>query len=161
MSELLNKLREGSVRLGELVNQIRQESETHKNDDHVALIQYFNELRLANDTFNEAKKALSEIHDTLSRDYVPDAMRRANVKTCTVVGVGRVSISHRFSASMVDKEGAISWLRDHDLGGIVIETVNSSTLSAMAKRLIEDEGRELPEDLFKTSTLAYTSITKA
>lgn len=127
---------------------------------HLELIETLFEIGKAYDALDVAKKALNNSYDKLSREMVPDAMRAAGVKTVTVEGIGRVTISNRFSVSMLDKIAGIEWLRSHDLGGLVVETVNSSTLAATAKDLLENKGVELPDNIFKSSTSPYTSITK-
>lgn len=132
-----------------------------RDQDHLVLIRYFDWVRRLHDLMQETKKLYDAIHDALSREYVPDAMRRAGVKTVNVIDVGRVTISHRFSCSMIDKEKGMEWLRANGLDGIIIETVNAATLGATAKDLLENHGRDLPGDLFKTSTSAFTSITKS
>lgn len=128
--------------------------------DHVALIRHFDKVRNITEQIKEAREALDQIETRLSREYVPEAMREAGVRTITVEGVGRVSVSQRWSASILDKELGHKWLQDNGHGGLIIPTVNASSLSAFAKNLIEEEGKELPEDLFKTGRLTYTSITK-
>ena len=88
-------------------------------------------------------------------------MEHEGVKTITLIGIGRVTVSHRFSCSMLDKERGMKWLKDEGHGSIVQETVNSSTLAAFAKDITVNQGGSLPEDLFKVGTAPYTSITKA
>lgn len=131
-----------------------------QSKDHVEVIRHYNDLRLAIEQIKTARKAVEGINEQLSREIVPDAMREAKVKTITVEGVGRVTISHRFSCSMTDKERGIQWLKDNQYGEIVQETVNAQTLASHARDLLENHGKELPEDLFKVSTSPYTSITK-
>jgi hypothetical protein len=88
-------------------------------------------------------------------------MREHGVKTITVEGVGRVSLSNRWSASMLDKTAGMEWLRETGNGSLIQETVNAQTLAAFAKDLNETKGMELPADIFKTGIMTYTSITKA
>ena len=162
MSEVaVEKLAVLANQLASLTDELTREVMSHQSDDHLALVRYFDKFRKSADTFSDAKKAITELHDRMSREFVPDAMRAADVKTVNIVGIGRVSISHRFSCSIVSgmKDTALEWLRGHNLGGIIQETVNSSTLSATAKRMIEEEGKDLPDDIFKVSTSPYTSIT--
>lgn len=128
--------------------------------DHVTILRHFHSLRNVNSLIKEAREALSQIEDNLSTRDIPDAMKAHGVKTVTIEGVGRCTVSYRFSCSMLDKELGIKWLKDNGHGGIVQETVNSSTMGAFAKNLLETEGKELPDDIFKTGTAPYTSITK-
>lgn len=57
------------------------------------------------------------------------------------------------------KEAAWDWLRENGLGDLIKPTVNSSSLNAAAKEQIEN-GKELPEELFRTHSKDGTSITK-
>lgn len=128
--------------------------------DHITVIRHYDDLRKATEQIKEARKALDEIEEHLSREDVPDILRENKIKTITVEGVGRVTISHRWSASMLDKDAGILWLKAHNMGGIVQETVNAQTLAAHAKALMETKGTELPPNVFKVGQMAYTSITK-
>ena len=127
--------------------------------DHIPLIKHFDQLRLLNATIKESREALKEIEEQLSREWVPDAMRSANIRTITIEGVGRVSLGTRWSASMPDKQIGMNWLRENGHGGVIQETVNAQTLGALAKEL-GDTGVELPAPTFTTSVMTYTSITK-
>lgn len=129
-------------------------------NDHVEVIKHYNHLRLAAESIKESREAIQEISDRLSKEQVPDVMRAAGVKTITVEGVGRVTVSHRFSCSMLDKDEGFGWLRSNGHGSLITETVNSSTLSAFAKDMLEAHGTELPTEIFKVGTSPYTSITK-
>ena len=128
--------------------------------DHVQLVTHFDQLRQSNDLIKEARESLSEIADLLSTRDIPDLFKELKVKTTTIVGVGRVTVSYRFSCSMLDKEQGMEWLKANGHGGLIQPTVNAQTLGAFAKNLIETEGKELPENLFKTGQSPYTSITK-
>lgn len=141
---------------------VREDGETIlPTRDHIAIIKHFNQLRLANDQIKEAREALVEMANRLSYEEVPEVMAEHNIRTITVEGVGRVSITHRWSCSMLDKELGMNWLRNTGNEGIIQETVNSSTLAAFAKSKMEEDGESLPADIFKTGITAYTSITKA
>lgn len=138
----------------------REISDVVARGDHIVVIHYFNELRLVNEQIKEARKALTEVEDFLSARDIPDLMKQRDIKTITVIGVGRVTVSYRFSCSMLDKERGFDWLRSHGHEGLITETVNSSTLAAFAKDMLQNQGKELPDDIFKTGTAPYTSITK-
>ena len=131
------------------------------SNDHVEVIRHYDSLRNVTQKIKVAREALDQIEMRLSREQVPDVMDRHGVRTITVEGVGRVSLADKWSCSMVDKWSGIDWLRANGHGDLVQETVNSSTLGAFARNLSEEEGFDLPSDLFKTSVMTYTSITKA
>ena len=147
--------------LSRLASQVKIETaEVVGTNDHVQVITHYNFLRIIAEQVKVARESLKEIEERLSREYVPDVMRSSGIKNVTIDGIGRVSLGTRWSASMPDKEAGMQWLRENGHGGLIIETVNSSSLAAFAKELNE-AGRELPSPEFKTSTMTYTSITKA
>jgi hypothetical protein len=145
-----------------LASMIRQDTETTvATNDHVGLIKHYDQVRQVTEGIKEAREALDEMEKRLSREQVPAVMRAHNIRTITIDGVGRVSLSNRWSCSMLDKELGMDYLRKTGNSGLIIETVNSQTLAAFAKDLSETKGEELPADLFKTGIMTYTSITKA
>lgn len=135
--------------------------------DHVEVIKHFDTLRKANDQIKQARELLTELADELSRVNIPDIFAAIKMRTgqkppFVIEGVGRVTVSHRFSCSIIteDKKVGYEWLKDNGHGGLVIETVPAPTLGAFAKSLLEDKGEELPPDIFKVGTSPFTSITK-
>lgn len=157
----LNVLCEQLVTLAEMVR--KDTDEVLSTNNHIDVIKHFNELRRVNEQIKEAREALGDIADDLSTQRIPELMRAAGVKTITIEGVGRVTVSHRFSCSILEgkKEQAFSWLRGNQLDALIIETVNSATLSAAAKSRLAEDGLDMPNDIFKVGTMPYTSITKA
>lgn len=134
-------------------------------NDHVQVIKHYDALRKVNDQIKTAREALSDMADLLSKEKIPDIVRDLKNRTGEkppfhIEGVGRVSVAHKYSCSMLDKEAGFQWLRDKGHEGLIQETVNSSTLSAFAKNMLEEEGVELPDNIFKTGYMPYTSITK-
>lgn len=117
------------------------------------------------DELDAQRKRINAVLENLSRVTLPEMMQEAGVKTVTVENLNganyRFTVSQRFSCSMPDKEQGMNWLRENNLGDLIQETVNAQTLSSAIKKMIEDEGREPPEDLFKQSYMNYTSATKA
>lgn len=143
----------------------RETEEVRATNDHVEIIKHFNHIRIAAEEVKEAREDLAKITDFLSKDVIPDVVRELRERTgekppFSIEGVGRVSIATRISCSILDKPKGYQWLRDTGNGSLIQETVNSSTLSAFAKSYVEDEGKDLPEDIFKMSSMSYTSITK-
>jgi hypothetical protein len=165
--ETLGFLNRVCTDLNSVSSQIRDETNAVlQGGDHVEVIKHFNQVRIATATIKDAREALKDIEDNLSKVAIPDIVADLKERTgekppFTIEGVGRVTVSYRFSCSMPDKNIGIDWLKSNGHGGIVQETVNSVTLSAFAKDLLENQGIELPADLFKVSTSPYTSITKA
>ena len=112
-----------------------------------------------NDMLEEGRKLIGAVAQEASYKVIPDKMADEDISTFTSRLGYRVTVSQRFSASMLDKERGFDWLRAHDLGDLIQPTVNAQTLSAQARRLVEEENIELPEDIFKTSIAPYVSVT--
>ena len=73
----------------------------------------------------------------------------------------RITVSQVVKASILteQKESAYLWLRREGYDAVVKETVNASTLSAIAKEKIES-GNELPKTVFNVHTSERISLTK-
>lgn len=108
------------------------------------------------------RKKVGQLIEDLSRTTIPDMMDEQGVKTITLEDIGyRFTVSQRWSCSIIDKDAGIPWLKENGAAALVFETVNAQTLASYAKGRVEDEGFDLPVDIFKTGTMNYTSVTKA
>ena len=114
--------------------------------------------RELDDELRALKSECGKILKRLKEETIPARFEESGITTITVDGY-RYTKSESIRASMKDKEAAKDWLRNNDLGDLVTETVNSSTLSATARTLLEDGG-ELPEDVFNVYIMNNTSVTK-
>lgn len=119
------------------------------------------------DALNNIRKEIGKKLEALSRDTIPEMMGEQDppVKTITLTlpsGLRfRFTTAQKVSCSIVDKEAGIAWLKTQGHGGLIQETVNSSSLASFAKDYPKSQGKDLPEDLFKVSLMTYTSVTKA
>lgn len=112
------------------------------------------------DQLDEIKKRLGASKDRMSYTMLPRAFEDEGQSSITLSSGHRITISSKLRASIGEnRDEAYVWLRDHDFGDIITETVNASTLSALAKGLAE-EGKGLPEELFNTSIAQVASVTK-
>lgn len=170
--DTLDSLRHVCKQFNTLAGMIRDDTaEVQRGGDVIEIIKHFSHLRIANDEIKVAREALQQIADILSTTVIPDVVALAKEKTglktpINIEGVGRVTVSYRYSASILDdplrgKEPGYDWLRNNGAGELIKPTVNSSSLSSYAKSMLENEGKELPDDIFKVGTSPYTSITKA
>lgn len=113
------------------------------------------------DELDKHRKRMLATLEEMSRKIIPEMMSEEGVKTITLDDVGyRFTVSQRFSCSMPEKELGMQWLRDNGLGDLIQETVNSGTLSSAVKKRIEDDGMDVPAELFNTNYMSYTSATK-
>ena len=113
---------------------------------------------------SDAVDELGKLVENLKTTQIPQLFEDHNVRNVSVEVDGiayRVGVSQRVVASVKadDKAKAYDWLRTHELGALVIETVNSSTLASTAKAMLE-EGKELDPDLFNVAIMPTTSVTK-
>ncbi len=96
---------------------------------------------------------------------IPERFVAEQIKTVTLL-VGntsyRFSISQLYRASVVEgmKDKAIAWFKKNKYSDIVQETINASTLSAFAKNYVTEQGKDLPDDIFKVAQVPSTSVTK-
>lgn len=111
------------------------------------------------DRYTEIGKILGDTVDTLKRESLPNAFERDKLTSFNTSDGFRVTISQSVRCAIINKVVAYDWLRNNGLGAIISETVNSSTLSATARSLL-DEGKELPPEIFNTHLQPSTSVTK-
>lgn len=92
---------------------------------------------------------------------VPEALEQAGLENVPLSEGFRVGTSTRTVASIKpgEKDKAYVWLIETERGDVIKETVNASTLSALANELAE-RNLELPEAWFNVEHLNNTSVTK-
>ena len=128
-------------------------------NDIPTTVAHFAAFRDAVDDLAAKVAALKKHVDSLSYEILPTMFGNQNVKTITLPDVGRVTINVRWSASMLNKEKGMDWLRASGNEGIIIETVNAMTLASFAKTETL-AGKPLPDHLFRVGTAQHVSITK-
>ncbi len=114
------------------------------------------------DGIKEYKSRLEQVKNFLSYAVIPRIFDEHGIKSVSYEHLkARVSLKSQLRASVQtdQKENAIQWLKENH-PGIVTETINANTLSSFAKLMLEEEGIELPSELFKTETATNASITK-
>lgn len=151
-----DKIGEG---LGNLERAHRDIIELAKAADIAGAARCFIAMREVQDTLDAAMTELHKHRQTLQIDLIPAKFQAAGVTSFTVDD-NRVTISATLSVVMKDKVGGMEWLRANDLEDIIQETVNASTLKATIRKMIEDEGKEPPDDLFTVTPVMNTSVTK-
>jgi hypothetical protein len=125
----------------------------------------FVQLRELKDVVKSVNSALNHTVEMLSEELIPDRMEAEGLgKSATISGVGRVTVSTKIIASIIDKDDKLpahNWLKNHGHGGIIIETAPWQSLSAVAKDLLtESPELQMPKELFSVKANTYTSITK-
>jgi hypothetical protein len=118
-------------------------------------------IRDLDESLEEPAKALSKILQHLSVTVLPRKFQDDGVSTITLKEIGaRFTVNTRLSASMTNKDRAMEWMKDEGYESLIIPTVNSSTLAKFAAEYTLEQGKDLPSDFFKVSSIQHMSRTK-
>lgn len=105
---------------------------------------------------DDLKKQLTRLYhvmNALDKAVLPKLFEHHGLDMVRIPELGRsFSIRQMTTASMLDKEQAMEWLRENGHGDLIQETVNAGTLASFIRNMILEEGIEPPEELFKVST---------
>lgn len=113
------------------------------------------------DAADRQVKRLYHFKDFLNKNLVPDRMRTYGMDGFRVPEIARsFSIVEKTSASFIDKDAGLEWLREIGQGDMIQETVNAGTLSSFCRNMLLEEGREPPEGVVKMTTYDTTSVVK-
>ena len=123
-------------------------SRLSRQTDIPTTVAHYAYVRELHDSLKERITALGRHVESLSYQILPTLFMNQNVKTITLPDIGRVTIKVRWSATMLNKQGGMDWLRSTGNSGLIIDTVNARTLTSFAQAETL-AGHPLPEDLFK------------
>lgn len=128
----------------------------------VDLAKLFVQLKGAHGTIKESSTNLGKVFDSLRLTKIPEKMDEQGISGAKFEGLGRLTLTSDVHASIKAgmKPQAQEWLDDHGHSDLVQETVNSSSLKALAKVYIK-QGENLPEEFFNVSPITRANITKA
>ncbi len=135
--------------------------EVKKGGNLKDLIGFYVSLYYTNEDIKKVTKELNKIQDSLKYNIVPEKMEEQDLKTVTFKDLNcRITVSQVVRASILaeQRENAYLWLRNQGYNAVIKETVNASTLSAIAKEKIEG-GSELPKTTFNVHTSERISLT--
>jgi len=119
------------------------------------------------DAVDAVLDAIKQIQTRLIQVMVPEAFERENIKSFTTQAGHRVTVSMLVRASIKDQAAAFDWLRKNGYGDIIKPTVNASTLSGVAREILEGDGsnpdapQDMPEDIFNVNAIPSTSIVRS
>lgn len=128
----------------------------------IELVRVMDRLHKLQDELKELTAPVNKLYDALRFSALPRAMETEGLESFVVAGVGRVSLTAdlRVSIPAEQKEAAYTWLHEQGSGDIITETINASTLAALARKRLRD-GKPLPAELFKCSPFTRATISKA
>jgi len=110
----------------------------------------------------QIKSELEALKGSLSYTLIPEYMDERKMKTVTIDELGvRVSTTSSISAKVASgmKDEAFAYLEKIGHGDEITRTINASTLSRIAREMME-ENKELPEEIFNTDAKRNISVTK-
>ena len=108
------------------------------------------ELKMHIDELDDAKKELTKEYDKLRLFDVPNSMAE-NGDVRSITGeFGRCTLTADLSVSVLNKPKLHTWLEESGNGPLIVPTVNSQTLKAFTKEMMQ-KGEDLPEDILKIS----------
>jgi len=116
----------------------------------VPLLTEFQEIDEGYATIDVARKRLYAVLNRADKNSVPEALENEGVDKIAIPSLKRsYYVLNRYSASMLDKEGVFSWLREQGAEALITETVNAGTLAAYLKERTIKEGVDPPDELIK------------
>ena len=117
-------------------------------------------LRQAKEHYEAVLKEVNKLYGRVG-GMIPAKMEEDEIDKVSVPELERTFYPKvRYSASMVDKGAAMEWLRKHDAGSLIQETVNANTLASYLKDHMLETGEEPPDALFNFSSFVQTGSSK-
>lgn len=133
--------------------------EAEAEGDLVALVTAFFHFDQFCKRLDDAKKSMRNMLQGFERAAIPKAFETQGLDRIRIPEIKKsVGPQAQFSASVVDKDKLFEWLRENGQGDVIQETVNSSTLTAFVKRMIEETGSEPPTDIVETKSYERLSF---
>lgn len=159
---LINKLQTAVDALDSVVPEVEGLLKFIEEKGELAdLLTAFFHLKDGYDRVDSLRKKLYAVKDIYDKIVIPKALEDAGIDKVSVPGVARSFYAvQRYSASILDKQEGMEWLRNRGGEDLISETVNAGQLAAYLKEMVLEEGVEPPEDIFKFSTYATTGMSK-
>lgn len=140
---------------------LEREVQEAENKGPIETSRAFVRMRRVKDFVDEVFKPFNTVYEKMKVEKIPQIFETAGVPSINLDEGFRITVSHKLWASIKGgkKEEAYVWLKENGLEDLITETVNSSTLSAAARTMVEDNV-DLPDELFSVAIVPNTSITK-
>jgi len=115
----------------------------------------------AHEKADKVVKRAYHVKDRYNKGVIPEALTENNTDGFRIPSIARsFSVVKKTSASFIDKEAGLEWLRSIGQGDMIQPTVNAGTLSTFCRNMLLEEGIEPPEDIVKLNTYNTTSMVK-
>lgn len=124
------------------------------------MAQMFRELKELYETADRIKKEFGKTYDWLRVNYIPERLETLGSSSMQVTGYGRLGLTDDLRVKVLDKQGAYDWLEENDMGDMITETVNTSTLKASLRKRLQ-KGEKVPDNLFELTPFTRANLTKS
>ena len=119
------------------------------------------DLKAAKENLEAMVKAVNGLLTEVSGIRIPEALEAAGLDKVQIPELERSFYPViKYSASMKDKGAAFRWLREHDAGSLITETVNANTLASFLKDHMVETGEVAPDDVFSFGSYTRTGSSK-
>jgi hypothetical protein len=137
--------------------------DTLATGDPAELVRHYVDLRDQAEVIRDVTGGFSKMEQALSYTIIPTAFDTAGIENVRVTGYGLVGLTRRWSCSILEgkKEAGLNYLRATGQEGMIIETVPAPTLGAWARSETEENGKEPPDSIFKTSVARSVSLRRS
>lgn len=126
-----------------------------------AVAEFYFKVVAVHEVADKVVKRAYHLKERYNKGVIPQRMTDDNVDGLRVPSIARsFSVVKKTSASFIDKEKGLQWLRETGQGDMIQETVNAGTLSTFCRNMLLEEGIEPPADLVKMNTYDTTSMVK-
>lgn len=114
------------------------------------------------DKYKDIAASWGKLYDFLSIHVVPQRMEDEDMESTKIAGIGRVNLRPDMWTQTLDATMLAEWLKENDMGDLLKEQVNGSTLKAYIKeQLKKRDGLVPPDTLVKITPYTRAVITKA
>ena len=156
------------MRFSEILDELEkkiQEADDHlykcRSDDFSNLLTSYYNINEYYQQLDEMRKRLYGVVDRYNKSVIPAIMDERDLDKVQVASIARSFYPIRkMTATIVDKQKGLHWLRDNGGGDLIQETVNASSLTAFVKEMIKNMGKEPPTEIIRVNTYSITGISK-
>jgi hypothetical protein len=148
--------------ISELLRVIEGELRTADRAGSIQLARAYVVLHRLKDKFGALDKQFTAIFEDYKNVKIPSKFVDEGITNVPLAEGFRVGTSIRFLASIRKgmQELAHDWLRSNKLESLIIQTVNSSSLSSAAKELATEHNIDLPDDIFNVALVPNATVNK-
>jgi hypothetical protein len=117
-------------------------------------------VRNFHDDLADCMKELKKHYDFFRSEQLPDRFQAEKVDSIKVDGTSFASTAREYtSINPAHKVEAFDWLRQHNLGELIVENVNTQSLSSAMREFKEEQGIDPDDELFNTYSKRNIRVT--